>query len=178
MHTICSIFSAISLDGFLTREDGSLDWLASVASASHDYGYRQYLSSTDAMLISYADMKSLLSTGIPVPDTCFVYTEEQLSAIAAEKLPSAIRLIQGNAISALQQISASGFRNIAVEGREAIQALLSESLISRMTLTLAPVLLGKGIRLFGELTEDQYWQLQSSQAFDDGLIQLCYEQSL
>ena len=62
--------------------------------------------------------------------------------------------------------------------RSAIQALLSESLISRMTLTLAPVLLGKGIRLFGELTEDQYWQLQSSQAFDDGLIQLCYEQSL
>ena len=78
------MFSAISLDGFLTREDGSQDWLASVASANHDYGYRQYLSSTDAMLISHADMKSLLLTGIAVPDTCFVYTDEQLSAIAAE----------------------------------------------------------------------------------------------
>ena len=178
MSIICNVFSAVSLDGFLAREDGSLDWLASVANGSHDYGYQQYLATAHAMLVSYTDAGPLLSANMPGSCICYVYAEQPVSAAETSKLPSAVRLLHGNAVSALQQISTNASHNITVEGCDAIQTLLREGLISRMTLTLAPVLLGKGIRLFGELTEDQYWQLQSSRAFDDGMLQLCYEQSL
>lgn len=178
MTASCSVFAAISLDGYFAREDGSLDWLANVASGSRDYGYQQYLTSVEATLMSVRDMASLLSTGLSLPHTCFVYAEQALSAAESGNLPSSVRLIQADAANALQQISTNGIQNIAAEGSEVIRALLADGLITRMTLTLAPVLLGKGIRLFGELTEDQYWQLQSHQAFDDGMVQLHYEQLL
>lgn len=178
MTASCSIFAAISLDGFFAREDGSLDWLSNVASGNRDYGYQHYLTSVEAMLMSYRDMTSLLSTGLSLPHICFVYAEQALSAAESANLPSSVRLIPGNAADALQQISTNGIQNIAAEGSDTIRALLADGLISRITLTLAPVLLGKGIRLFGELTEDQYWQLQSHLAFDDGMVQLHYEQSL
>ncbi|GGX48174.1 dihydrofolate reductase family protein [Undibacterium squillarum] len=178
MTASCSVFAAISLDGFFAREDGSLDWLANVASGSRDYGYQQYLTSVDATLMSVRDMTSLLSGGFSLPRNCFVYAEQPLPDAESANLPTSVRLIQADAANALQQISTNGIQNIAAEGSEVIRALLADGLISRMTLTLAPVLLGKGMRLFGELTEDQYWQLQSHQAFDDGMVQLHYEQSL
>jgi hypothetical protein len=101
------------------REDGSLDWLANVASSSRDYGYQQYLT-VDATLMSVRDMTSLLSGGFSLPRNCFVYAEQPLPDAESANLPTSVRLIQADAANSLQQISTNGIQNIAAEGSDAI----------------------------------------------------------
>jgi dihydrofolate reductase len=51
MRPRCSVFIATSLDGFIARRDGSIDWLSLVEAPGEDYGYARFFADVDALVL-------------------------------------------------------------------------------------------------------------------------------
>jgi dihydrofolate reductase len=170
----CAVFIAASLDGFIARADGGLDWLSIVERAGEDYGYRAFFDGVDALVMGrrtydtvvgfddwpYAGKRCIVLAHAPPPPR---YDEEFASGA-----PGAL----------LDRLGAEGIRRIYVDGGAVIRQFLAADLIDELTLSVIPVLLGDGIRLFGADaagSPKRGLRLLGARPFDSGLVQLRYE---
>jgi dihydrofolate reductase len=94
------------------------------------------------------------------------------------ELPSStsrtIQLVRGGPQDALVLATARGHGSLYIDGGRTIQSFLAAGLISEMTITVIPILLGSGRSLFGPLAADIELQLVSSRAYSFGLVQSHY----
>lgn len=84
-------------------------------------------------------------------------------------------LIETSPKETLDYLSQKGYSTIYVDGGKVIQSFLKENLIDELIITTAPVLIGKGIPLFGPLDFDIKFKLVKTNAFSNGLVMNCYE---
>lgn len=166
-----SVFIACSLDGFIARPDGGVDFLSRVERAGEDYGYAAFMASVDTIVVGrktydlarsfpawpYAGKRVVVLTHRPAPP---VHGEELVSTT-----PAAL----------LARLRDEGRTRAYVDGGTTIQQFLAAGLITDLTLSLIPVMLGEGIRLFGPTGRDVPLTLTSTRHFDSGLVQLRYE---
>ena len=59
----CSVYIAMSLDGFIARRDGSIDWLSIVERAGEDYGYKHFHDSIDTIVVGRNTYEQVLGFG-------------------------------------------------------------------------------------------------------------------
>ena len=166
----CSVYVATSLDGFIAREDGSIDWLSSVERAGEDYGYQLFYDTVDTIIVGRKTYETALGFGAwpYAGKRCVVLTKQVLRPVHNEEFHS------GPAALLVARLASEGARRAYVDGGSVVQQFLSLGLINDLTLSIIPVLLGQGSRLFGETTADLPLQLSSSRAFASGLVQLEY----
>ncbi len=172
----CSVFIATSLDGFIARTDGGLDWLPAggESGAGEDYGYQEFFDSIDTLVMgrntydlarSFREWpyhgKKVVVLSSRYPETLTRLTDEVEAAGC-----SPARLVS--------QLSDRGARHLYVDGGRTIQGFLGAGLIDDMTITRIPILLGEGIPLFGRLASDIRLQHLETRAFKDGLVQSRY----
>ena len=164
----CSVYIAASLDGYIARPDGGLDWLTAFEQSGEDYGYKAFFASVDALVIGRKTYDIVLSFGKwPYEDKrCIVVTHAPPPAKHGETFHS------GPIEALLDQLSKEGVRRIYVDGGALIRSFLASDLIDDITLSVIPVLLGTGIPLFGGA--ERRLKLVSSRSFPSGLVQLCY----
>ena len=166
----CSVFIASSLDGFIARPDGRLDWLSLVERPGEDYGYQRFHGSVDALVVGRKTYDTVL--GFPswpyAGKRCVVLTHRPPASLHGEKFCS------GPPAILVEQLRAQGVKRAYVDGGLVIQQFLAAGLITDMTVSVVPVLLGDGVRLFGETGGDLPLKLVGSRAFDSGLVQLHY----
>jgi dihydrofolate reductase len=166
----CSVFIAVSLDGFIARSDGSIDWLALVEREGEDYGYRNFLASVDTLVVGRSTYNLALGFE-PWPyagKRCVVLTHAPPAPRHDEEFYS------GSPRELCAKLAAQGARRVYVDGGAVIQQFLTANLITDLTLSVIPVLLGEGIRLFGTTAGDLPLELLASHRFDSGLVQLKY----
>jgi len=167
----CSVFIATSLDGFIARADGSVDWLSLVESPGEDYGYQRFFDSIDTLLIGRRTYDLALGFD-PWPyhgKRCIVLSHQQTPARHGEEF------FAGEVSELAARLESTGAKRVYVDGGAVIRQFLRAGLISDLTLSVIPLLLGGGITLFGsENPGDLKLELLSSRSFPSGLVQLHY----
>src|SRR5574337_901009 len=138
----CSVFVGVSLDGFIARPDGALDWLAPFEGSEH--GYQAFLDSVDAVVIGRATYDVVLGF-----DT-WPYGGKRVLVLTHR--PPAARhgetFLAGAPAEVVARLAAGGVRGEYVDGGEGVSQFLAAGLVDDLTLTFVPVVLGDGIRLF------------------------------
>jgi dihydrofolate reductase len=177
MTITTSVYIATSLDGFIAREDGSIDWLMEANNAvpeGEDCGYAEFMSSVDVLIMGRNTYEQVAGFQ-PWPyegKRVVVLTSREVDfrqgpKIHLEKSAEAPQEL-------LKRLSAEGCKHAYVDGGKVIQSFLSNGLIHRLTLTTIPVLIGQGRPLFGSVSTDLKFKLTHSKAYDFGFVQTTY----
>lgn len=169
------VFIATSLDGFIARPDGSLDWLVqaqATAPAGEDFGYAEFMANIDALVMGRKTFDTVLGFDPwPYGERPVWVMSRQPTLAIPEALRPAVRHGGADARALLLQLAQSGVRRVYLDGGELIQAFLFEDLVDRITLTTIPVLLGQGRRLWGALPADRAWTMEAARHWDCGFVQ-------
>lgn len=169
------IFMATSLDGFIARRDHTLDWLIAHTDTEEDHGYEAFMDTVDGVVMGRATFKTVLGLGNwPYAKPVIVASSSLAEADIPPELASKVKLTQLAPRQLMQSLSDAGWSRVYVDGGRLAQSFLRAGLISDITLTLIPVLLGDGRSLFGETEDDIALELQEAKSFPTGLVQLHY----
>lgn len=168
-----TLYIAASLDGFIARKDGSVDWLPVPVADGEDYGYGAFLETVDTLLMGRKTYEQLLTLG-PWPyggRRCVVF-----SATLAGRRDARVEFLDCDIAACVRELKAgAGDGVIWLEGgAEIVAACLAGGVVDEIILTTVPVLLGEGIRLFPETTWTTRLRLDGVRAFADGLVQQTY----
>lgn len=166
-----SVFIATSLDGFIARPDGGLDWLPQDGGEAH--GYDEFIATVDAMVIGRNTYQTVLGFGAwPYGRTpVFVLSTRPLAPAPAEAV---VERLSGEPNDIVAQLDARGVQHAYVDGGITIQRFLRAGQIQRLIITRIPVLLGSGIPLFGDLPEDIVLRHIRTRQYPSGLVQSEY----
>jgi dihydrofolate reductase len=177
MTITSSVYIATSLDGFIAREDGSIDWLMEANKtipAGEDCGYAAFMSSVDVLIMGRNTYEQVAGFELwpyegkrVVVLTSREFDFRQGPNIQIEKSSESPQEL-------LKRLSLEGCKHAYVDGGKVIQSFLSNSLIDRLTITTVPVLIGEGRPLFGMVSNDVKLKLAHSKAYDFGFIQTTY----
>lgn len=177
MDLRCSVFIATSLDGFIAREDGGIDWLEAANAAvppGEDCGYARFMASVDALVMGSGTFGKVLSfPEWPYGDKQVWVLSRTLARLPGQ-LPPSVRLLRDSPREVAARARRQGLRRLYVDGGQVIQSFLREGLVSDITLTTIPVLLGGGRPLFGALSGDVALALESSHGYPFGFVQSTY----
>ena len=168
------VYIAASLDGYIAREDGSLDWLmeanASVP-AGEDCGYAEFMAETDAIVMGRSTFETVASfPEWPYGKTPVVVMTR--SGVTTPIVPGASVSISDEAPEALlTRLGAQGLGRVYLDGGKLIQSFLAAGAVDEITVTTIPRLLGRGMPLFGELPQDIPLTLARSRSWPFGFVQ-------
>ncbi|AFU98288.1 dihydrofolate reductase family protein [Simiduia agarivorans] len=169
-----SVFIATSLDGFIARPDGELDWLPAM-DPRNDMGYGDFVSTVDVLVMGRHTFEKVLSFGrwpyhmpVRVLSRSGVEIPAELENVA---------LMSGSPRALLDALGTEGFQHAYIDGGETIQAFIADGLVQRLILTRIPVLIGDGLPLFGKLKAnagDQLWFHEKTFTWANGVVQSHY----
>ena len=166
-----SVFIATSLDGFIARVDGGLDWLPEGGGEPH--GYDEFMATVDVLIIGRKTFETVLSFEV------WPYGAKPVVVLSTGPLAPAppeavVERMSGAPADVVSQLDARGLRNAYVDGGITIQRFLQAGLIQRLIVTRVPVLLGAGIPLFGMLERDVVLRHVGTRQYPSGLVQSEY----
>jgi dihydrofolate reductase len=165
---IASVFIATSLDGFIARTNGGIDWLP--ADGGEPHGYEEFIASVDAIVIGRKSFETVLAMD-PWP-----YGNKRVVVLSSRPIDlSAVRggvveQMAGTPAEIASKLAATGANNLYIDGGVTIQRFLAAGLIERMVITRVPVLIGEGVPLFGALPHDIRLRHIATRSFPSGLV--------
>ena len=169
-----------SLDGFIARNDNSVSWLddtgnvyeAGVSTSEEEAA--NFVKTIDCYVLGSRTYEHALALGWPYGDTpTVVLTTRKLSSTR-----NSVEFHSGDLKTLVDEKLASHYRNIwLVGGAMVCRRFLELGLVDEIKLTIAPVLLGGGLRLFGDSTTEQRWNLKDVVAYKNGFVELSYAAS-
>ena len=167
-----SVFIGTSVDGFIARANGGLDWLPPGGGEPH--GYDEFIATVDALVIGRKTFETVLAF-----DT-WPYGEKPVLVLSTRTLASApagakVERMSGEPAEIVSQLATRGIRHIYVDGGITIQRFLRAGLIQRLIITRVPVLIGDGIPLFGVTGRDIALKHIATRQYASGLVQSEYE---
>ena len=170
-----SVFIATSVDGFIARENGSVDWLSSAeAVENEDYGFHDFMNSVDVLVMGHNTFEMVLSFD------SWSYGDKPVIILSnheieiPENISSKVSRMSGTPHEIVDRLAKQGFEHLYVDGGKTIQGFLSAGLIQNLIITRIPILLGSGIPLFGKLPHDIKLEHLETKYFTNGLIQSKY----
>lgn len=172
MNRKLCLFIAMSLDGYIAKPDGDISFLDEMNQEGEDYGYTVYIETVDTVILGRKTYDKILSMG----NESF-YGERQVYVITRTPRVNSgnATFYSGDLTDLVQSLKNQPGKNIYCDGgAEIIDQLLHKNLIDEMTVSIIPVLLGEGIRLFGGNFPEQKLQLSGCKTFEKGLVQLHY----
>jgi dihydrofolate reductase len=168
-----SLYIATSIDGFIARSDGRVDWLDAVPNPNQlDYGYEAFLESVDTTLMGNTTYQTILGFGgkFPYQDK----TNYVFSRSARADAPY-VQYISEDTVSFVRQLKQTDGRGIwLVGGGQLNTVLLNAGLIDELIITVAPIVLGTGIPLFGPTALETPCVQTKTESFETGLVQSTY----
>ncbi|HTN50769.1 MAG TPA: dihydrofolate reductase family protein [Anaeromyxobacter sp.] len=167
---ICA-FLATSVDGFIAGPNGDLDWLGLVEAPGEDYGYRAFAASIDTVVLGRKtyDVARAFPAWPHAGKRAVVLTH---AAAAPGRHGESFFSGAPDALAAL--LEGLGARRVYADGGTVVSQLLEAGLLDELTLSLVPLLLGEGTRLFRTGPLSRRLALEGSRAFPSGLVQLRY----
>lgn len=166
-----SVYLATSLDGYIAREDGGLDWLDSIPTTpDEDYGFREFMDSVDVLVMGRNTYEVVSSFGEwPYHGKRVMIISRSLESVREEA-----ELYSGEIEPLMEQLHDEGVRHVYVDGGITACKFFEKGFVDQLTITLIPTILGAGIRLFSPMKREQSCSLISSKSYPNGLVQLRY----
>jgi dihydrofolate reductase len=163
-----SVFVGTSLDGFIARPNGDLDFLPPGGGEPH--GYDEFIASVDAIVIGRNTFETVLTLG-PWP-----YGDKRVVILSSRPIDLSaagggiVEQMAGPPAQIVSQLAASGAHHLYVDGGITIQEFLRAGLIQRLIITRVPVLIGEGVPLFGALPGDIRLRHVATRHYPSGLV--------
>lgn len=168
-------YVAASVDGYIARPDGGLDWLTPYEGGDEDYGYAQFYKSVDAVLMGRKTYEKSLSFGVwPYPGKpCWVFSHG-----SAKNVPADVVVTTQSPALVVSEIASRGIKRAWLVGGGALAASFQfHGLITEYIVTIIPVILGDGIPLFAPSGSTEKLRLVEAKQYPSGLMQLRYLRS-
>jgi dihydrofolate reductase len=168
-----SVFIGTSVDGFIARVNGDLDFLPEGGGEPH--GYDEFMASVDALVIGRKTFETVLAYSE------WPYGKKRVVVLSSRPLDfsrvrgGVVEQMSGAPGEIVSKLAARGVKHIYVDGGITIQAFLRAGLIQRLIITRVPVLIGEGIPLFGTLPSDVRLKHVATRDFPSGLVQTEYQ---
>lgn len=169
-----SLFIASSLDGYIAKPNDDLGFLKLVEKEGEDYGYAEFTANIDTIIIGRKTYDWVVRE---IGSSHYNNGDRNVYVITKTKRQSVGKTIfyTGNLIELVDQLKNGNGKDIYCDGgAEIINELLNSELIDEFIISIVPVLVGDGIRLFKDGRPEQQLKLVNSKTFDTGLIQLHY----
>jgi dihydrofolate reductase len=171
--TTVSIFIGTSLDGFIARPNGALDFLPPDGGEPH--GYNEFIASVDALVIG----RNTFETVLAFPE--WPYGKKRVVVLSSRSLDfskvrgGVVEQMSGTPAEIVAKLAATGAHHLYVDGGITIQRFLRAGLVDRLVITRVPVLIGEGIPLFGTVPSDIKLRHVATRAYPSGLVKSEYE---
>jgi dihydrofolate reductase len=168
-----SVFIGTSVDGFIARPNGDLDFLPPGGGEPH--GYDEFMAGIDALVIGRKTFETVLAfPAWPYGDKrVVVLSSEPLDLSAAGR--GVVEQMAGPPAEIVAKLAARGVRHVYVDGGITIQGFLRAGMVQRLIITRVPVLIGDGIPLFGTLPHDIRLRHMATHGYASGLVKTEYE---
>jgi dihydrofolate reductase len=167
------LYIAQSLDGYIARANDDISWLSIVERDHEDYGYDDFVKTIDTVFMGRKTYDKVLSFGIEFPHKgrkCYVLSKR------LKGTDENVQFFSGNISDLITEIKKEEGKDIFIDGgSEIVREFRDNDLIDEYIISIIPILLGKGIRLFRETNTENNLRLVNSKTFDSGLVQLKYE---
>lgn len=170
------VFIAVSLDGYIARPDGDIDWLMDVPDAGEDHGYDAFVDTVDGHVIGRHTYQKVLTFGDwHYKKPVIVPTRALTNADLPDHLAGRVTFTAEEPEQLMRRLASEGWRHAYVDGGQLIQSFLRAGLIHEIQITHVPILLGSGIPLFGALDRDVKLRHLETKAYPSGLVDSKYE---
>ncbi|WP_421978604.1 dihydrofolate reductase family protein [Roseivirga seohaensis] len=170
-----SLFIATSLDGYIAKPNDDLSFLKLVEKEGEDYGYEQFTDTIDTLIIGRKTYDYVVKE---IGASHYDNGQRDVYVITRTQRPSVGRttFYTGSLTDLVKQLKSENGKNIYCDGgAEVINELLKNDLIDEFIISIVPVLLGNGTRLFKDERPEQLLEFVTAKTFDTGLIQLHYK---
>jgi len=167
-----SVFIGTSVDGFIARSNGALDFLPPGGGEPH--GYTEFMASVDALVIGRKTFETVLA----FPE--WPYGDRRVVVLSSRPVDFSkvrggqVEQMAGTPAEIVAKLAAAGVHHIYVDGGITVQGFLRAGQVQRLIITRVPVLIGDGIPLFGSLPHDVRLQHVATRHYASGLVQSEY----
>ena len=165
------IFIATSIDGFISKENGDIEWLNSFPNPENlDFGFNSFINNIDCIIMGRNTFEKVL-TFKEWPYKKKVYI---LSSILKKEINNQYEIFN-DLDSILEQLKIQNFQSIYVDGGKTIQSFLNRNLLNELIISIIPTFLGKGISLFNSCDKSFNLILLNSTVYSNGIVKNHYK---
>ena len=172
------LYIATSLDGFIARPDGNIDWLTSTPSQqTGDYGYAEFLNSIGTTIMGRKTYNEIIGFGVDWPynglNSYVVSNDIELKIQSPETY-----LLTEKINDFIAETKRKANKDIwLIGGGQLITTFINEDLLDKMIIAVIPKIIGAGIPLFADKPKETNWNLIEAKSFDTGVVNLTYEKA-
>jgi len=169
------LYIATSLDGYIAKPNDDLDFLSIVEQVGQDYGYADFVKTIDTVIIGRKTYDKVISMGIESP-----YADKDTYIITRTSRPTIglVRFYTGDLKSLVERLKSEKGKNIFCDGgTEIVNELLKNDLIDEFVISIIPILVGNGTKLFNDGRPQLKLDLVSTKQYEKGLTQLHYKRT-
>lgn len=169
------LYIACSLDGFIAREDGSIDWLNEYENNTKtDYGYSEFYASIGTVLMGRKTYEQVLGFGK------WPYAEKKVYVFTRQKGPlkreENVEFISEDIGEFVRHLKKEAKQDLwLVGGSQLIKVFLKENLIQDYIIFIVPVILGSGIALFDHIGKEIRLTTGNLEKYENGLVRIDYK---
>ena len=171
-NMMASVFVGTSVDGFIARPNGALDFLPPGGGEPH--GYVEFMATIDAIVIGRKTFETVLT----FPEWPYERPVIVLSTHPEQLMvPAGVdcEVINASPAEVVDRLSKRGIAHVYVDGGVTVQRFLAAGLIKRLIITRVPVLIGEGVPLFGRLPHDIRLEHIETRSYRSGLVRSEYQ---
>lgn len=167
------LYIATSLDGYIAKPNDDLSFLSIVEQEGEDYGYADFIKSVDTVILGRKTYDWVVTQ---VPE--FLHEDKDTYIITRAPRPGKgkINFYTGDLKELVLRLKSEQGKNIFIDGgAEIVNELLKQKLIDEFIISVIPILVGNGTRLFKDGRPEQSLKFVDVRKFDTGLIQVHYK---
>lgn len=171
-----SAYLAVSLDGFIARPDGAMDWLrgGGPRPAEEAERHRAFMERMDAIVLGRGTFDAVRQLSVwPYAMKPVVVLSRRRPEVP-DAAPCPVEHMSGTPSEVVARLSARGWTRLYVDGGKTVQRFLAAGLLHRLILNRVPVLIGAGVPLFGLVPGDVWLDHVATTAYPGGLVQSEY----
>lgn len=166
------LYIAISLDGYIARTDGRIDWLPPPNVDGEDYGYAEFYASIDGVVMGSKTYEQVLEFGEWefADKRSYVLTHRNLTSNRDD-----IVLVQEGISAVLEKIKQQHLQRVWIlGGGQVASAFIEQGFVDEYKIAVIPIVLGSGIPLFCPTASEHKLTLVEAKPYDDGVVMLHY----
>jgi dihydrofolate reductase len=169
------VFIGTSVDGFIARKDGDIEWLTGFSALGEDHGYDAHIARVDGIIMGRGTFNAVKDIEPWFYDkTVLVLSRTLTTNDVPQALQGKVEIIDASPQDAMEVVGERGWRGVYIDGGAVIQSFLRAGLIDDMVISRVPVLIGEGLSLFGVLSTDIALEHVETKSFPSGLVQSFY----
>lgn len=174
------VYIATSLDGFIAEKDGNIDWLNNLPPPTEeegDMGFAAHLASVDCMIMGRNTFDKVISFGKEM------WAYGKLPIIVWSRSPVEIPDYRQDTVTCsslppkelFEKLEKDGYKRAYIDGGVTVQKFLEAGLVHHICQSMAPILLGGGIPLYGQGLGQKKLKLEITKSYSNGMVSLDYE---